>query len=218
MGVLEQQVCKSLWHLVSPTIDATSFPVQLDYEFPNPAISAELAQSLTHSLLNQPHPLHGTSQFVQSHQIPLPASEVRSRKENRHLNNASSTRSPSSNPSPSVETQIRKFSHASNAFGVIGHDRDSSGTGPSFSRRTSTGEFGGSITNQASSCQTYAGVAASAAAPSSGSEKGTKRDRSFTPASAKAIDEEDQPQRVSPRMCTSTASFSGNENHNQAAP
>lgn len=175
------------------------------YNIPNPTISSELASSLTHSLLNQPHPLPIASQSVQPHQIQLPASEVKSRKENRHLNNASSVHSPSSNPSPSIEAQIRKFSQTSNAFGIIGNDRgESSGSGPTFSRRTSAGEFGRDMTNTTSPNQTYAGVAASGTAQSSGSEKGTKRGRNFTPASAKAIDLEDEPRRASPQMRIST--------------
>lgn len=165
-----------------------------------------MAQSLTHSLLNQPHPL-STSQDVQSHQIPLPATEVRSRKENRHLNNASSTQSPSSNASPSLEAQIRKFSQTSNAFGVIGNDRDISGSssGLAYSRHPSSGEFGSSLTNQATPNQTYAGVTASGTVPGSGSgsEKGIKRSRTFTP-SSKAIDDEDEPRRASPRSCAPT--------------
>ncbi|KAJ4415227.1 hypothetical protein N0V82_007464 [Gnomoniopsis sp. IMI 355080] len=177
---------------ITATDGSSGATAQLGYDFPTPAISGELAHSLTHSLLNQPHPLHGISELTQPHQIPLPASEVRSRKENRLLNNASSTRSPSSNISPSVEAQIRKFSQTSNAFGIIGHDRGSSGTGPSYSRHTSAGEFGGNITNQAATpSPSYAGVAASASVPDSGSEKGTKR--------AKAIDEEYGLMRASPR-------------------
>lgn len=179
---------------------------QFSYNISNPAVSGELASSLTHSLLNQPHPVPVTSESIQPHQIQLPASEIRSRKENRHLNHASSVRSPSSNPSPSVEAQIRKFSQTSNAFGVIGNDRvESSGSGSAFNRRTSAGEFGKDKTNTASPSQTYAGVAASAVAPDSGSDKGTKRSRNFTPASAKAIDLEDEPRRASPRMRVATA-------------
>lgn len=188
-----------------PLLTISVCPGQFGHDIPNPAISAELASSLTHSLLNQPHPLNGTFHPVQPHHIPLPASEVRSRKENRHLNNASSADTSSSDASPSVEAQIRKFSQTSNAFGLIGNDRDSSGSGTAYSRRTSAGEFGANITNQATPNQTYAGVAASGAATGSGSEKGTKRSRNFTPASAKAIDEEDEPRRVSPRMRVAAA-------------
>ncbi|ROV96537.1 hypothetical protein VMCG_07835 [Cytospora schulzeri] len=176
------------------------------YSMPHSTMSSELASSLTHSLLNQPHPLPVTSQSIQPHQIPLPASEVKSRKENRHLTNASSVHSPSSNPSPSIEAQIRKFSQTSNAFGVIGSDRtDSGGSGPTFSRRTSAGEFGRDITNAVSPNQTYAGVAASGVVPGSGSDKGTMRSRNFTPASARAIDAEDEPRRSSPKMRVATA-------------
>lgn len=181
--------------------DKGACPAHLNYDFPNPAISSDLAQSLTQSLLNQPHPLHDTSQTAQAQQISLPASEVRSRKENRHLNNASTTRSSSSNPSPSVEAQIRKFSQTGNAFGAIAHDRDSSGNGPTYSRRTSAGDFGTNITNQATTPGSISsGVATSGPAPSSGSEKGTKRSRNFTPTGSKAVDEDDDPCRPSPGM------------------
>lgn len=191
---------------------------QLSYDFPNPAISSDLAQSLTHSLLNQPHPLQGTSQTAQAQQIPLPASEVRSRKENRHLNNASSTRSSSSNPSPSVEAQIRKFSQTGTAFGVIAHDRDSSGNGPTYSRRTSAGEFGTNITNQATTpLPVYTGAATSGPAPGSGSEKGTKRSRIFEPAGSKAITEDDEPCRPSPGMRAATMVSGNHEGQDQVS-
>lgn len=176
------------------------------YNIPNASISSELASSLTHTLLNQPNPLPVTSQAVQPNQIQLPASEVKSRKENRHLNNASSVRSPSSNPSPSMEAQIRKFSQTSNPFGVIVTDHaDSSASGPSISRLPPTGEFGRDMTNTATTNQTCSGVAASGAVPGSESDKGTKRSRNFTPASAKVIDVEDEPRRASPRMRVATA-------------
>lgn len=141
-------------------------------------------------------------QSVQPHQIALPASEVKSRKENRHLNNPGSAGS-STNPSPSLEAQIRKFSTTNTAFGIIGNDRtgcSASVSGPTFSRRGSGAEFGRDITNTESPNQTYAGVAALGTGSGSGSDKGTKRSRNFTPASAKAIDEEDEPRRASPRV------------------
>lgn len=183
---------------------------------PNPSLSSDFAHSLTHSLLNQPHPLPTLPQSIQPHQIQLPASEIKSRKENRHVNGAGSVGS-STNPSPSVEAQIRKFSTANTAFGIIGNDRttsSASGSGPTFSRHSSVGEFGRDMTNTASPNQTYAGVAASGTGPGSGSEKGTKRSRNFTPASAKAIDEEDEPRRVSPRLRVS-ATFALNSEDNE---
>lgn len=190
---------------------------QLCYDFPNPTISSDLAQSLTHSLLNQPHPLPSTSQIAQAQQIPLPASEVRSRKENRHLN-ASSTRSSSSNPSPTVEAQIRKFSQTGNAFGVIAHDRDSSGNGPTYSRRTSAGDFGTNITNQATTpLPVYTGAATSTHAPGSGSEKGTKRSRFFDSAGSKAMNEDDEPCRPSPGMRAATIESANQEKKDQVS-
>ncbi|KAK7717265.1 hypothetical protein SLS64_002755 [Diaporthe eres] len=176
---------------------------QFTYNIPNPSISSDFAHTLTHSLLNQPHPLPAVAQSVQPHQIPLPASEVKSRKENRHLNNAGSVDSSSTNPSPSIEAQIRKFSTTNTAFGIIGNDRAAScasGSGPTFSRHGSGPEFGRDIANTESPNQTYAGVAALGTGPGIGSDKGIKRSRNFTPASAKAIDEEDEPRRASPRV------------------
>lgn len=181
-------------------------PGQLTCDIPNPSISSDFAHSLTHSLLNQPHPLPTLPQSVQPHQIQLPASEIKSRKENRHVNNAGSVGS-STNPSPSVEAQIRKFSTPNTAFGIIGNDRtgpSASGSGSVFSRHSSAGEFGRDITNTASPNQTYAGVTASGTGSGSGSEKGTKRSRNFTPASARAIDEEDEPRRASPLVRVAT--------------
>ncbi|KAK7730600.1 hypothetical protein SLS53_008990 [Cytospora paraplurivora] len=200
-------------HLKVPTNTPTAFPGgdpltsgHLAYNILNSSISSELASSLTHTLLKQPHPLPVTSQSVQPNQIQLPASEVKSRKENRHFNNASSVHSPSSNPSPSIEAQIRKFSPTSNAFGAIVTDpADTSGSGPTISRLPSAGEFGRDMTNTATPNQTYAGVATSGAVPGSGSDKGIKRSRNFTPASAKVIDVEDEPRRASPRIRVATA-------------
>lgn len=214
MGVLLVQVCRTISLHKFARLTIHLYLGQFNYEIPNPAVSSELAGSLTHSLLNQPHPI-GLAQGFQAHQIPLPASEVRSRKENRLLNNASAIHSPSSNLSPSVDAQIRKFSQTSNVFGVIGNDRDSSGSGPTYSRRTSAAEFGVNITNQATPNQTYPGLAVSGNASGSGSEKGTKRGRTFTPASAKAIDEEDEPRRVSPRMRIATMVSAGVEGQGQ---
>lgn len=77
--------------------------------YPGPTgqlLPTDLATSLTHSLLNQPIPFP-----IQPQTIPLPASEIKSRKENRHL------AIPDSNPSSAQSTpqatyiETRKFSH-----------------------------------------------------------------------------------------------------------
>jgi hypothetical protein len=187
---------------------------QFSCNFPNTPISNEFAYSLTHSLLNQPHPLPPVPRSVQPHQIQLPASEVKSRKENRHVNSTGSV-GFSTNPSPSIEAQIRKFSTTNTAFGIMGKDRtvsSVSGSGPTFIRRCSAGDFGKEITNTGSPNQTYAGIAMLGGGPGSCSEKGVKRSRNFIPASAKAIDEEDEPRRGSPRVRVPTAFKSPQDN------
>ncbi|KAJ8125301.1 hypothetical protein O1611_g8339 [Lasiodiplodia mahajangana] len=110
--------------------------------------STELATSLTHSLLNQPHPLP-----VQGSNIGMPAPEIKSRKENR-LNEAFIEGTTSLDH---IDMRIL-FTH-----------------GNIEPNPTTDSRIG------------------------SGSDKGIKRTRQFTPASAKAIDDEDEPRRSSPR-------------------
>lgn len=167
-----------------------------------PPMSSELSNSLTYSLLNQPHPMSGTSKHVLPHQVPLPTSEVKSRKENRHLNSAGSMQSPLLASSPSVEAQIQKFSQPTNAFGVIGNERDS--VGSSYNRRASAGDFGAPVPDQGTPLQAIAGGAAAASKLEVENEKGTIRSCNFTPASVRAIDAEDEPRRIIPRSRAST--------------
>ncbi|KAI0437136.1 hypothetical protein F4803DRAFT_566297 [Xylaria telfairii] len=163
--------------------------------------SAELATSLTHSLLNQPHPLpvHGPN-------IGIPAPEVKSRKENR-LNHDSSGEGATNLD----HIDMRKVSQP--VYGQVGKtSRDTSSTSNSppshgtfssvFSQRSFSGaEFGNDLTN-AGILFTHGNGEANATIEGrvgSGSDKGIKRTRHFTPASAKAIDDEDEPRRNSPR-------------------
>ncbi len=184
----------------------------------NSVIPGDLARTLTHSLLNQAHPIP-----LLPHQIPLPASEVKSRKENRQLNTATADASP---PSPCLAAagdlaETRKFSQA--PFGIIGSGlsgasstRASSSppsSGPAFSaaasRNNSGGEFGANITNMVDPPQSLS-AGKNSRCPSS--EKAVKRSRYFTPASAKAIDDEDEPRRPSPRVRLSpTANMTADE-------
>ncbi|KAI1497202.1 hypothetical protein F5X99DRAFT_423687 [Biscogniauxia marginata] len=158
----------------------------------NTKFSSELATSLTHSLLNQPHPLP-----VGATNIPLPASEVKSRKENRfnHETPVEST--------PTVEhNDMRKVSQSAfsnRSFSGIFSHRSTSGGG---------GDFGNDLTNVAhifthpnteSNMSGNLGMNTDIRA-GSGSEKAMKRTRHFTPASAKVIDDEDEPRRSSPRV------------------
>ncbi|RYP76626.1 hypothetical protein DL769_003586 [Monosporascus sp. CRB-8-3] len=112
----------------------------------NSQISSTLATSLTHSLLNQPHPLP-----VHAANIPLPASEIKSRKENR------GSYTGSVDNTPTVERRdIRKVSQS--AFSNLSKDSTDNGNDNSppgsrtfsgiFSQRSvSAGEFGHDLTN-----------------------------------------------------------------------
>ena len=193
----------------------------------------ELATSLTHSLLNQPHPLP-----VMPHTIPLPSSEVKSRKENRHLTIGHPSSSQST-PQNGDHAEIRKFSQPS--FSLVGNlggsnlaISSSAGENPivnspslqtifsaatsnapsagTVSRNNSAGEF---VPNQSSNAANGNGNTAAAApnrpladasntalSSSAGNTAGVKRTRNFTPASLKAIDDEDEPRRASPRART----------------
>ncbi|KAK0724990.1 hypothetical protein B0H67DRAFT_641462 [Lasiosphaeris hirsuta] len=69
-------------------------------------LPTDLATSLTHSLLNQPLLLP-----IQPQAIPLPASEIKSRKENRHLAVPDSNLSSSQSTPQAAHMETRKFSH-----------------------------------------------------------------------------------------------------------
>ncbi|KAI1307724.1 hypothetical protein F5Y03DRAFT_383645 [Xylaria venustula] len=165
--------------------------------------STELATSLTQSLLNQPHPLP-----IQGSNIAIPAPEIKSRKENR-LNN---------NNEPAMDIPVdldhidmRKVSQS--VYGQLGKtSRDTSSitnSPPSqstysvaFSHRSISGpEFGNDLTNSGIlfTHESNESTTTTESRIASGSDKGVKRTRQFTPASAKAIDDEDEPRRSSPR-------------------
>ncbi|KAI1752017.1 hypothetical protein F4782DRAFT_547302 [Xylaria castorea] len=163
--------------------------------------STELATSLTHSLLNQPHPLP-----VQGPSIGIPAPEIKSRKENR-LNHEGSIEGTTNLD----HIDMRKVSQS--VYGQVGKtSRDTSSTSNSppsqgtfsgfFSHRSFSGpEFGNDLTNSGI-LFTHGNVEPNVVTEGrigSGSDKGAKRTRRFTPASAKAIDDEDEPRRNSPR-------------------
>ncbi|KAB5522836.1 hypothetical protein GE09DRAFT_1229946 [Coniochaeta sp. 2T2.1] len=193
---------------------ASAGPFNLDSNT-NSFMTPDFAHSLTHSLLNQPLPL-------QPQNIPLPASEVKSRKERdtRFLTvHGSNPASAASTPQgPSGHPDIRKFSQplyniASNNFNTTIASTSPCSAGLSsvtLSRNISAAggfdgpSFIGGIgtplplrNSSAASLNTTGGIAgAGAGGLGSGSRK---RSRNFTPASARAIDDEDQPLRPSPR-------------------
>ncbi|OTA64879.1 hypothetical protein K449DRAFT_421404 [Hypoxylon sp. EC38] len=155
--------------------------------------SSELATSLTHSLLNQPHPLP-----IQTGNIIPPAPEVKSRKEN-HIHQDS----PVEGASSIEHVEMRKVSQSS--FGNIdkeNQDTSANNSPPSqsafsgvFSRRSiSGGDFSNDLTNVTngftrSNMDPHASCDANPDARiTSASEKGTKRSRHFTHGSGKSID------------------------------
>ncbi|TLS21117.1 uncharacterized protein PpBr36_10484 [Pyricularia pennisetigena] len=213
-----------------------SYPPGFSFNLPNSAIPGDLAASLTHSLLNQPYPLP-----VQPHMVPLPASEVKSRKETRKFSNFAAPCSPAIH-SPCVEI-LDKRNFSSSAFTVAevaaavasdistpsqqsfhmlpphavprgppeaNNDKPfySSSTG---SRACSSGDLLASFSNltEVNAAPVMTATASGAnntivplgeAAP----DRCNKRLRNFTPARSKAIDEEDEPRRVSPRLRATT--------------
>ncbi|KAI0482538.1 hypothetical protein GGR56DRAFT_620364 [Xylariaceae sp. FL0804] len=172
----------------------------------NTNFSAELATSLTHSLLNQPQPLP-----VQGTNIPLPVPEIKSRKENRLAHDTPTEKTP-----VAERNDLRRVSQTE-LSSIDKDSRENSATNSSPSQRTfsgvfshrsvSTGEFGHELTNMsniftnANTDPVMSSTMNTESRVGSGSDKGTKRTtRLFTPASAKAIDDEDEPRRGSPRV------------------
>lgn len=154
----------------------------------------ELAASLTNSLLNQPLPLQ-----VQP-QTQAPAWEVKSRKENRGSQADPSPSAISTTPmaKPSrgeVRLASQKVYVPSGGAPALDANSQIDGSplpgGDVSPRMPSTGEFGVDITNVAGSGTLSPNIAA---------DNRSKRLRNFTPASAKAIDEEDEPRRPSPHV------------------
>ncbi|KAK4194918.1 hypothetical protein QBC40DRAFT_26287 [Triangularia verruculosa] len=137
-----------------------------------------LASSLTQSLLNQP--------------IPLPSSEVKSRKETRHHLGLADPNTLDT-PIPGARTAACNSSRSSSAASSNG---DAGARGALF--------FSGSdkVENCAPSAVPDQPLFSSSSRSTSVGElcygSGMKRNRTFTPASARAIDDEDEPRRASP--------------------
>ncbi|KAI1383516.1 uncharacterized protein F4822DRAFT_440557 [Hypoxylon trugodes] len=175
-------------------------------DFFNPShanFSSELATSLTHSLLNQPHPLP-----VHAGNFGLPASEVKSRKENRLHRD-----SPIEDVSGITHIDMRKVSQSS--LGNLGketRDTSTNNSPPSqstlsgmFSRRSTSGADSGNDLPSVSNVFTHSGVDAVCDAKSdsriiSGADKANKRIRHFTPISGNIIDDDIEALTNSPRI------------------
>ncbi|KAK4176752.1 hypothetical protein QBC36DRAFT_328540 [Triangularia setosa] len=149
-----------------------------------------LASSLTQSLLNQP--------------IPLPSSEVKSRKETRHhLGMGLGLVDPN--------TAFRMDTPIPGSGGVACHSSRSSSTASSNDECGDRGGLFGdnekenSVPSALSDQPVFPSSSRSTSAGELGYSSGVKRNRTFTPASSRAIDDEDEPRRVSP--CVRIAGF-----------
>lgn len=180
---------------------STSFPLGSNV---SSFITPDFAHSLTHSLLNQPLP-------IQPQNIPLPASEVKSRKErdSRFLTIHGSNPASASSTPQGPHHDIRKFSQplfnsASSIFNTT-----TSSTSPASaalpsataSRNPSNTDFGSNVATAGTAGTPIPLRNSSAASVNAAVQSSSrKRTRNFTPASVKAIDDEDQPMRPSPHM------------------
>ncbi|CCC05485.1 hypothetical protein SMACR_09282 [Sordaria macrospora] len=98
-----------------PTNTPTTLPPRTEdmttgVDFPSmsthmPSIPPDMASCLTNTLLNQPMPLP-----LQPHQIPLPSSDFKSRKENRFLTISGSNPSSAYSTPSADHSDVRKFS------------------------------------------------------------------------------------------------------------
>ncbi|KAI1858465.1 uncharacterized protein JN550_012598 [Neoarthrinium moseri] len=185
------------------TLQGQDFVEQLLAESDDTAgFPADLATTLTNSLLNQPMPISAPTAS-----IPLPSSAVKSRKENL-FGDATSDNTPilgldhldmrrvsqsvlplqprsgevsSTNSPPSSRTFSGVFSNGSgSAGGDFGVNLTNVNTVPSFTHHGTDADTPG--------------------ATASSNDKSVKRSRNATPPSTRAIDEEDEPRRSTPRV------------------
>ncbi|KAJ9148809.1 NADH dehydrogenase-like protein [Coniochaeta hoffmannii] len=186
----------------SSTASATFQPSSNSNSFMTP----DFAHSLTHSLLNQPLPM-------QPQNIPPPASGIKSRKERdtRFLTFHGSNPASATSTPQGAHPDIRKFSQPlfNPAPGVFNNSSNTASTSPASptftsatsSRNASNTDSGPNVAT-AGSANTPGplGNSSSASLNAAAVGSGRKRNRNFTPISAKAIDDEDQPLRPSPHM------------------
>jgi hypothetical protein len=150
---------------------------------------ANMATALGNSLLCQP-----ISLALQPHNIPLPSSEVRSRKENRL--GAIGEQSPTAMLAGSQPLT----SHSTPNNMTADHAEMRKVSQPTFGMAES-GLSLGTVPDDTRSVQALSQSAGDT--PRSGSlplEQVAKRVRNLTPASARVIDDTDEPRRVSPRV------------------
>lgn len=200
---------------LDPNSATASVSFQLDSTNTSSFMTPDFAHSLTHSLLNQPLPIQ--PQNIQPQNIPLPASEVKSRKERdgRFLTIHGSNPVSAFSTPQGAHPDIRKFSQplfdpASSLFSATTTSSMSpaSATLPSAtaSQNASNTDLGSSAATTGSTGTPIPLRNSSAASVNAAAQSSCrKRTRNFTPASIKVIDDEDQPLRPSPHMRASFA-------------
>ncbi|KYK56095.1 NADH dehydrogenase -like protein [Drechmeria coniospora] len=172
--------------------DGLPFPLLLH----NSAIPSDLANTLTNSLLNQPMPLQ------LQHGFHTPAMEVKSRKETRFQTVGASQAALPGQDHVDVR-RVSQQTYMAPGSSVPATTLPSRAGSPQTQSSEMAGPFKcddvGACINLTKEVPLSASWGSSAEGRSS-ADKGTKRGRNFTPASARAIDEEDEPQRASPRV------------------
>ncbi|KAK0648948.1 hypothetical protein B0T16DRAFT_124028 [Cercophora newfieldiana] len=213
----------------TPTAGQTDEPQGPQFTLSSYGMPSDLATSLTHSLLNQPLPLP-----IPPHAIPLPSSDIKSRKENRHFNIGGTNLASTQSTPHGAQVEIRKLSQPVFGLGAnlgmggtLPMSSSTNGLSRSLSPNTEavfssnapcnppTEDFGVDVTNQGAglgpSCSPMATSqhpfesAADGDSPGAlstnmcnvASGMGSRRGRNFTPISAKVIDEEDEPRKMS---------------------
>lgn len=173
-----------------PTNTPTALDLDHQYHLPQHRHDASLlppnlASSLTQSLLNQP--------------IPLPSSEIKSKKETRHhLGMGLGEVDPN--------TAFRMGTPIPGSGGAACHSARSSSTTSSSEECGDRGGLFGDKGKENAAPPTLPDqtVFSGSSRSTSGGElcynSGVKRNRTFTPASARAIDDEDEPRRASPHV------------------
>lgn len=173
-------------------------------QFPDStSIPADLANSLTSSLLNQPLPVR-----VNHHPGHPPAMGVKSRKETRCHSQAepspsvlssTSTRGYGAHDIRNISQQMRVPTGASIPVGgILSQVHNPNLKGP---RRGFEPDQRANSMDETRTDETRESTPERSLRIISGNyDKGTKRTPNFTPASAKVVDKEDEPRRASPRL------------------
>ena len=166
------------------------------------AFPHDLATALTVSLLNQPPPAQ-----VHQQSTTCPATEIKSRKETRIKQQTSAPIREASMPTASQGLgEMRKVSQQLSippGAALPTEKVPSNDDTPKMPQTTNMSNLQSLNIDESSmegGIRPRENITPLRTISGNSLDKGGKRTRNFTPASAKAIDEEDEPQRASPRV------------------